>query len=289
MRKEVKRGSSVYNAIFNLFVLAGARDWMTGDVPLFGELDDHHIVPAWWGRDNSIGSAHNSILNRSPLTSDTNRKVIRDKLPNEYLPELISQNGESAVLAILESHFINKTALDILLREPFTPDDCEEFIAERQRALLDGIDTLLIKERLDLPINLRKLDAAIEKIELSLRHIIVTAIGDRKEELPSHLLESSDERIRRALRKNAALTPERFAGAEGVLEHFDLRELQDSILSKSLWDKFADRFRNKEMLGIKFGQLAELRNAIRHSRTVDEITLKEGEASVLWFDKVLSS
>ena len=36
------------------------------------------------------------------------------------------------------------------------------------------------------------------------------------------------------------------------------------------------------------GQLAELRNGIRHSRTVDEITRKEGEAAVLWFGEVLS-
>jgi len=40
-------------------------------------------------------------------------------------------------------------------------------------------------------------------------------------------------------------------------------------------------------LNIKFDQLAELRNAIRHSRAVDEIKRKEGEAAILWFDKVL--
>ena len=34
-------------------------------------------------------------------------------------------------------------------------------------------------------------------------------------------------------------------------------------------------------------QLAELRNGIRHSRTVDEVTRKEGEAAILWFKQVL--
>ena len=46
LKKETKRGTSVYNGIFNLLVLQGARDWMTGDVPQHGDLDDHHIVPA---------------------------------------------------------------------------------------------------------------------------------------------------------------------------------------------------------------------------------------------------
>ena len=46
------------------------------------------------------------------------------------------------------------------------------------------------------------------------------------------------------------------------------------------------RFGNKEMLGRRFGQLADLRNGIRHSRSVDEITRKEGEAAILWFEQV---
>jgi hypothetical protein len=33
--------------------------------------------------------------------------------------------------------------------------------------------------------------------------------------------------------------------------------------------------------------LAEMRNCIRHSRAVDEVTRKEGEAALLWFFQVL--
>ena len=288
LRSEVKPWSSIYSAIFNLFVLAGARDWMTGDVPRYGDLDDHHIVPVLWGRENKLGTAINSILNRSPLTSETNRKVIREKLPNKYLPELISENGEKTVLAILESHFVSKTALNILLRDPFTADDYEDFLAERHRTLLDGIENLLIKERLDLPPNLRQLDAEIEGIELGLRKIIVSAVDNDPNHLPPHLLDNAQQRIQRALRKNASLDAERYDHVEGVLEHFDLREVQDTILSKSLWGRFADRFKNKESLAQKFSQLAELRNIIRHSRTVDDVTRKEGEAALAWFEKVLA-
>ena len=63
--------------------------------------------------------------------------------------------------------------------------------------------------------------------------------------------------------------------------------LQDTITNKALWHHFEPRFANKETLNAKFSQLAELRNGIRHSRTVDEITRKEGEAAILWFDHVL--
>jgi hypothetical protein len=286
LRKETKRGSSVYNGIFNLLVVKGARDWTTGTVPQLDDLDDHHIVPASWGSKQK-GVNINTILNRTPLTANTNRNVVSDRLPNEYLPELIKQNGEGRVRGIFESHFISAAAFDILRRTPFTADDYEAFIAERQRTLQDAIWDLLIKERIDLPVALRELDEKIEQTELTLRDIVHTTLQGNASQLPPHVLQKVDERIGRALKKNAAMDAERYAKLQGKLEYFDLRDLQDAITSKALWQLFEGRFANKESLIAKLDQLAELRNGLRHSRTVDQITQKEGEAAVLWFDQVL--
>jgi len=63
--------------------------------------------------------------------------------------------------------------------------------------------------------------------------------------------------------------------------------LQDIMMNKSLWSLFETRFVSKEQLARRFDQLADLRNGIRHSRTVDEVTRKEGEAALVWFQKVL--
>lgn len=288
LRGETKRGTSVYNGIFNLLVLQGARDWMTGDVPQYGDLDDHHIVPDSWGKKHVKNNLFNSILNRTPLTADTNRHVIGSRLPNDYLPELIKQNGEATVRAILESHSISRAGFDILLRKPFGPDDFEAFIVERQRTLQDAIENLLIKERLDLPPQVRELDAKIEEIELALRRIVASTLGDDASAVPSGIAEKVNERIDRASKKNAAMDADRYKSLTGRLEFFDLRELQDTIINKGLWPKFESRFSTKEALAAKFDQLAELRNGIRHSRTVNEVARKEGEAAVLWFNKVLN-
>lgn len=72
-----------------------------------------------------------------------------------------------------------------------------------------------------------------------------------------------------------------------MLEYFDLREVEDTLLTNSLWQRFQGIFANKESLLKKFDQLAELRNAIRHSRSVIEVTRMEGEAAILWFSEVL--
>ena len=71
------------------------------------------------------------------------------------------------------------------------------------------------------------------------------------------------------------------------MEFFDLRDLQDTIISKGGWTKFEHRFGSKEALSTKFDQMAELRNSIRHSRAVGEVVRKEGEAALIWFGETL--
>jgi len=288
LRRESRRGTSVYNGIFNLLVLSGARDWMTGSVPQYGDLDDHHIVPKSWGKERKLETSIDTILNRTPLTADTNRRVIGDRLPNAYLPELIEENDEAIVRATLESHFISPAAFDILLRDPFTPDDFEAFLAERQRTLQEAIEDLLVKERLDLPPQLRELDAQVEAVELELRRTIAEALAGEAARLPDHVRTKIEERLQAAAKKNPAFDAEHYGTLAGQLEFADLREIQDAITNKTLWPLFQERFSNKEALCKRFDQLAELRNGIRHSRTVDEVTRKDGEAALLWFQRVLT-
>nr|WP_281720598.1 DUF262 domain-containing protein [Nitrosomonas nitrosa] len=288
LRKEIKKGTSVYNGIFNLLVIQGARDWVSGAVPQHDDLDDHHIVPESWGKKNLPPNAVHTILNRTPLSGDTNRQIIGSRLPNEYLPDWIEQNGEKNVRAILESHFVSPAAFDILLRDPFGPEDFDAFISERQRTLQAAIEDLLVKERLDLAPNLREIDANIEAIELKLRTLIASALNEAPDRLPGAVQENARDRVEKAARKSASFDEEKAASVAGLLEFCDLRELETIMATKSNWGLFEPIFRSKDAMIKKFDQLAELRNGIRHSRTVDEITAKEGEAAILWFQTKLA-
>lgn len=286
LRRETKYGSSIYNGIFNLLVLNGARDWITGNIPDNELLDDHHIVPASWGDAHLQDKSGNSILNRTPLLDDTNRHVIRDKLPNEYLPDLIAQNGESHVRAILESHLISPAAFDILMRPNFSALDFEEFINERQRTYVEAIESLLIKERLDLSPDLRNVDERIESVELALRSKIETHLSGQEGAFPQHVKDKVQQRLNRKQRKDPSFNKEYYSSLGGMLEFCDLQELKDIILAKSNWQYFSSSFLGKEDFSKRLDQLSEVRNGIRHSRTVDEISRKDGEAALLWFEKV---
>jgi hypothetical protein len=105
--------------------------------------------------------------------------------------------------------------------------------------------------------------------------------------LPPHVYQRIEDRIQQEAGKDAAFDVERYQALAARLEYADLREVQDTIFNKSLWGVFQSRFLNKDVLASKFDRLATLRNCIRHSRRADEVTLKEGEAAILWFEQVL--
>lgn len=139
--KETKQNSAIYNAIFNLYIINGARDWKTLDLPDYAQLDDHHIVPRSWGKD-TVGEDINSILNRTPLLPTTNRHIISDNLPNEYLPKLFESNNNDDIYRLFASHQISKKAIEILSRNPFNKDDYYDFLEERKKQILQQIELI---------------------------------------------------------------------------------------------------------------------------------------------------
>ncbi len=131
-------------------------------------------------------------------------------------------------------------------------------------------------------------DSRIEEVELQLREAIAAVLHGDAKLLPSHVMTKIEERLRGLAKKDAAADLARYRSLMAKLEFCDVRELQDTILNAAIWPHFRDRFVNQETLFARFGKFAELRNAIRHSRPVDDIMEKDGEAAILWFERVLS-
>lgn len=146
LHTETRLASSIYRGVLNLIVLHGARDWLTGNAPKVPDLDDHHIIPQSWGRTQKMGDRINTVLNRTILSAESNREIIGDKLPAEYLPKWVETASEAKVLSILETHYISEVAYRILLRNPFGVDDFEEFIKERDATIMEAIGELATGE-----------------------------------------------------------------------------------------------------------------------------------------------
>lgn len=286
--KQNQKGGAIYNAIFNTLILNEARDWYTSELPEYDTLDDHHIVPNSWGKKN-VGNDINSILNRTPLSASTNRKIIGSRMPFDYLKEMLENNGEKKFYQIMETHLFTRKAIDILLRNPFSKEDYYEFIAERERAIKAYIKSTIILDEVELPAELKDIDKKIELVELKIRDVISAKITDDQynELIPDHIKEKVNRRIQSTLKKNPGMSHEDLTSTQKRLSYFDLQECCDVIISKATWGRFEGQFKNKAPLQEKFSKLGELRNSIRHSRDVNEVALLEGKAAIIWFNAIL--
>ena len=284
------KGSAIYNAIFNLLVINEARDWSTFDLPEYSELDDHHIVPVSVFKDKA-GKAINSILNRTPISDSTNRHIISNRMPNDYIAEMFENNNEDKVYDVLESHLISRKAVSILLRKPFEANDFNEFIEERKKTILQAIKTQLLENHIELPEHLKLIDVKIEKVELAFRDLLVTSFGESKEDysvhIPPHIIDKVNRRVASEVKKHPGKQEEDFNPFSTWITFFDLSEYVETVISKQNWEAFQHRFNSKEELQSRMRHLGNLRNSIRHSRAVSDIAKMDGEAAILWFNTAL--
>ncbi|MBW4561818.1 MAG: DUF262 domain-containing protein [Mojavia pulchra JT2-VF2] len=129
-----KRYGAVYQGLAALLRREGAIDWCTGeeinDVIYFEEqIDSHHIFPVAWCRKLGIDpKKYNCLINRTPLSAKTNKKI-GSKAPSVYLEEF-EHSGTSArrMDEILRSHAISPKTL--------RRDDFEAFFQMRANNLL---------------------------------------------------------------------------------------------------------------------------------------------------------
>ena len=135
------------------------------------------------------------------------------------------------------------------------------------------------------------MDAEIEKIEYSIRRTIIKTIGDEMDKyinsVPQHIQDKVQRRIDADIKKKANASYDDYKNFSKRIEFFDLREYQETIISKLNWEKFNSIFSDKQSLDIRFNQLSTLRNGIRHSRSISEIEQMDGEVAIKWFKTVL--
>jgi len=138
------RNSAAYKGIYALLMNDGTRDWLSATKidlsTYFSEsIDIHHIFPVAWCEKNGIKKEdYNCIINKTPLSSRTNRIVSGDA-PSKYLKRIQKHAGVSdeEFLDILKSH--------VLSPEYLYTDDFERFFNNRKEKILQRIETAMNK------------------------------------------------------------------------------------------------------------------------------------------------
>jgi hypothetical protein len=210
--------------------------------------------------------------------------VILDGNPAEYLPKIDQEQ--------LRKQFV---PLD---HELYTLDNFELFLKKRRELIAKGINNFLksfydFKSKNKVASDLEHYDQSIENIELAIRDMIDAVLKDAAEEdayeelVPPHIRVKIKGKIEAFMAKNPGEQPEDYSSLRAKLNFFDISEYKETITNKQNWSIFQKYFGKPGVLDNRFNQLGELRNCIRHSRFPNEVTQKDGEASISWFESIL--
>lgn len=248
-----------------------------GDEELFQTLR-HSFFFQLEGRPRLVADASQAIP--GALLTSAEMEILDGDINSHY--ESKFQDLESSLLALIvsEGTSTDTSQFQALL---VTHDDWLDHIDE---VVTKEFDNELIRLGLKKESSTKQLDRRIEQIELRLRQMIVNHLNNDERLVPPHVLNKMLERWSCSDRKNLSTKQSSLAGK---LEYADLRELEAIVTNKICNSRFNPEFRAKQMVQRRFDQLAELRNCFRHSRNPDEVTLAEGKASVLWFERALDN
>jgi hypothetical protein len=139
------RNSAAYRGLYVLLLRARGEDWRTGEpanIQSYHDeaIDIHHIFPRKWCRQHGIDDGMtNSIINKTPLSSRTNR-IIGGDAPSRYLPalEVKTGGGSQQVDASIRTHFVEPNYL--------RADDFDRFWLDRKERLLSAIASVMGKD-----------------------------------------------------------------------------------------------------------------------------------------------
>jgi hypothetical protein len=282
--------SALFKTMFLAFREGQARDWHSDLVIALDHsgaqhrLQFHHIFPkALLRKSGRTGREADDIANLAFISGRTNQRI-SDAPPSVYINKLREAVGDIVLEAQcipVEDDLLETANYDRFLVAR------RELIADRLNAFLGADDAGASSPNVDP--QLRDLDTRIERVELGLRKIIADALDGDLSLVPQHVAQKVQERMTAAARRLPGGTLPQAATLTDRLAYYDLRELQDVVTSKALWPSFEPLFATKEGFNNRCGQLAELRNTIRHSRPLDAVTRKDGEAALHWFVKAMGA
>lgn len=138
------RNSAAYKGIYALLLDDDTKDWISATKidfsTYFSEtIDIHHVFPVAWCNKNGISKDdYNCIINKTPLSSRTNRIVSGDA-PSKYLLRIQKHADvkDEEFQDILESHVLSPKYL--------YEDDFKSFFIDRKERILQRIEKAMNK------------------------------------------------------------------------------------------------------------------------------------------------
>lgn len=134
-----RRSTGFTQGVRNLMFTFAPRDWLDGEEIPRANVTEYEAVPLERCPEIGVGDAKARSVFNTMLVDQASEEDIQENLPNVYMPKFLQQRAYGFRYALLASHCISERAYEILLRNPFTSSDFDEFLEERQAEFLRRI------------------------------------------------------------------------------------------------------------------------------------------------------
>jgi len=244
----------------------------------------HHIFPQAYLRKTEVDKKDlfDSIVNIMFIPSITNGGI-NDKDPASYLTEFRKNNTDLA--EILTKHFIPDLENSGLLNNDFM-----KFLDYRADQI---VQMFRVKTGIGAPSEeyfSSNPTKSVDILESRIRSFIHDTLKQQTEAsywedfIPQDIQEVVDKKIKEELRRHPYKLDE-YMRDEVKITFLDVMDYEKIILSN--WDLFGKYFGNKMEVEQHFRAFKNYRNPLKHTRDLNEIDKRNGEAAVLWLENIL--
>lgn len=280
-----EQSSALYKSILSLIALKGAKDFVTSrNLENARENQKDHLFP----RSNYLGFGKNknidSVLNMTWMSSDTNMFIKRAKKPSEYISLFIKNyynQQEQKFIDVLDTHFIDDSCLQFM-----KDDNFDNFLKSRQSLLKKEYRNRIgggseVESKIeDDP------DETINELEEKIRILIDKKLSSENNDywaslIPQGVKDRVKEKVDYHFSKHPSDGTKELSNYDKLC-FCDISDYHEIITSRLNWHLFETIFGKKSETDKHFGNLKEYRNCIKHSRPMNNVIRKQGEASLEW-------
>lgn len=289
--------SALRNAVICMLTLKQPRNLKDGSPVNIGDdffsnlkrAERHHIFPVGYLKSQGWpGTSVHTVPNFCFIPSDLNSEI-GSQPPATYLAQYKDANPQFDLAA--QSHLVPVDAGAAVWSNHF-----DRFLVERGQLIADQLNRQVDGQPPDIEISEADLTSVTHAdkvgiLEVRLRnfidHRLTAVVGSYywKQTMPGDIV----VRVRQLISDHLAHHPyedeSEFALGRKKLDFCDVGDY-DKIILKN-WAQFEDIFRLKDSISTHMGAFRAFRNCVQHNREPSLIERKNGEAAVLWIERVL--
>lgn len=248
----------------------------------------HHVFPISYIRKSypELVDKVNSIANIMFIPALTNNHI-SDRAPSDYISELNA--GYPELPGILDRHHY----IPGLKESGLMTDEYEVFLNTRAERMVAALRVVTGTIRGTEAIVDTEPVKAVDLTEARLRDVLHQLLGQAHEgsywntAVPADIRVATDRKMAEHLRRNPYASLEEYERDDVRLRFLDIMDYCKIVLVN--WELFGQYFGNKVDTERHFVAYKNYRNALKHLRSLDTVEQKNGEAALIWIDRVLNS